>query len=178
MKIELGDIHIYIKRLEANMQPRRERERKGVEALLTEIFGQCVQLCHTPEGAPYIDGFGGAISISHSRDYACVALSESRVVGVDIEQPREQLRRVAPRVLSDKELNAYAVSDKLLLRAWTLKEALYKAAFIPGLDFREQINLPLDLNDRKAVVNGREYKIECIKETDFYTLSVVSSVEN
>jgi phosphopantetheinyl transferase (holo-ACP synthase) len=46
----------------------------------------------------------------------------------------------------------YSATPEGLLQAWTLKEALYKAALTPGLDFREQIALPLDPGTKKARV--------------------------
>ncbi|MDE6206692.1 MAG: 4'-phosphopantetheinyl transferase superfamily protein [Muribaculaceae bacterium] len=74
-------------------------------------------------------------------EVARAALSAHDGIGVDIEaiDRAGQLARVAARVLSTEELECY--SDRLV-EAWTLKEALYKAAHSPGLDFRSAIHLP------------------------------------
>ena len=67
--------------------------------------------------------------------------------------------RVAPRVLSESEMAVYGVSSDLLLRAWTMKEALYKAALTPGLDFRRDIMLPSHPASTAATVAGRPFTI-------------------
>ncbi|MDE6311675.1 MAG: 4'-phosphopantetheinyl transferase superfamily protein [Muribaculaceae bacterium] len=120
---------------------RQERSRGAVMALLRYAFGPDIVLEHREDGAPFLPGYPDVyISISHSRHYAAVATAPY-AVGVDIEEPREQLRRVAPRVLSDREL-AMCTELPQLLRAWTIKEALYKLH--PGreaCDFRNNIRI-------------------------------------
>lgn len=155
---------------------RREAERRAVAGLVSQAFGPEAVITHNPDGSPAIKGRATSISISHSRDYACIAFSDRRTVGVDIEQPREQLRRVAPRVLSDSELTVYSRSDALLLRAWTLKEALYKAALTPGLDFRADIRLPLDPDCRRATAAGRDFEIITTSAAPDHTITLVATI--
>lgn len=139
---------------------RTERERAAVRAIITHFFGADTIVGHRDTGAPYLVGREDiSLTISHSRDYAAVAFSSERSVGVDIEQWREQLMRVAQRVLSESEMAAYGASGALLLRAWTMKEALYKAALTPGLDFRRDIALPPHPASTAATVAGRPYTI-------------------
>ena len=129
---------------------RREAERAAVAALLEHALPGAV-LSHTADGAPVIEG-GPYISISHSRTHAALAVCSGAPVGIDIETQRAQLARVAPRVLSEAEMAVYGVSPEGLLQAWTLKEALYKAALTPGLDFRRDIRLPLGHEKNEASV--------------------------
>lgn len=139
---------------------RTERERAAVRAIITHFFGADTIVGHRDTGAPYLVGRENiSLTVSHSRDYAAIAFSTRRTIGVDIEQWREQLVRVAPRVLSESEMAVYGVSSDLLLRAWTMKEALYKAALTPGLDFRRDIALPSDPASTAATVTGRPYTI-------------------
>lgn len=157
-----------------NALSRREAERGATLQLLVETLGEEVEIAHHKSGAPYLIGSELHISLSHSMHYAAVALSPSRVMGVDIEEPRPQLRKVAPRVLSDAEAEAYSASDALLLQAWTLKEALYKAALTPGLDFRRDINLPIPPSSPYATVLNRPYLIKKILTTPTYTCTVAA----
>lgn len=134
---------------------RRRAEIEAVDRLLAAALPGGYTLAHDTDGAPrLIAGGAPAISVSHSRTHAAVALAPCGVaVGIDIETPREQLRRVAPRVLSPDELAACADGDMdALLRAWTLKEALYKAARVAGADFRRDIHLPLGHKKNEATV--------------------------
>lgn len=86
--------------------------------------------------------------------------SPRTAMGIDCEPAhRKQVLRVVDRVMSPEELEvarAYAVSLQegdahhapmtaedaevtAFVLAWTIKEALYKAALIPGLDFRKHL---------------------------------------
>lgn len=155
------DITLGVTPIEADPdRTRTERERAAVSALIALFFGADTRIGHHDSGAPYLVGQENiSLTVSHSRDYAAVAFSAERIVGVDIEQWREQLVRVAPRVLSESEMAFYTASPALLLRAWTMKEALYKAALTPGLDFRRDITLPSHPASTAATVAGRPYTI-------------------
>ena len=89
-------------------------------------------------------------------EVARAALSAHDGIGVDIEaiDRAGQLARVAARVLSTEELECY--SDRLV-EAWTLKEALYKAAHSPGLDFRSAIHLPATEAGEKTASKTHHY---------------------
>lgn len=155
------DIKLGITPIEADPgRTRTEREHAAVGAIIARFFGADAIVGHRDTGAPYLVGREDiSLTVSHSRDYAAIAFSTRRTVGVDIEQWREQLVRVAPRVLSESEMAVYGVSSDLLLRAWTMKEALYKAALTPGLDFRRDIGLPPHPASTAATVAGRPYTI-------------------
>lgn len=172
--VSYGDITLAVCPIAHSDSDRHKDQNKAVRNLLDASLGTGCRLAHREDGSPYIDGSGLSISISHSRDYACITFSPSLTVGVDIEQPRTQLRRVAPRVLSDSELAVYGASDSLLLRAWTLKEALYKAALTPGLDFRRDIMLPADAAGTQAEVLGHPYDVIAVIERSDSTIALVS----
>lgn len=129
MHLIILDTHIYIEPLDgATPRTRRaEAERAAVAAMVAAHFGPSGRLGHRPDGAPYIEDSAAHISVSHSRHYAVLAVSGDGPIGVDIEEPRyERLRHVATPFLTAAELAA-VTDDEALLRAWTLKEALFKA---------------------------------------------------
>ena len=139
---------------------RHEREQTAIRTLVNAAFGTGTSIRHHPTGAPYIAGRNENISISHSSEYAALATAGPSVsIGIDVEKYREQLHRVASRVLSGPELEVYGKSGHLLLKAWTMKEAVYKAALIPGLIFASDINLPLqEEGDTTVTVRGRSFE--------------------
>lgn len=149
-------VETYIKALPV---PGREAERTAIASLLNEALGPDTTLSHRPDGSPAINIPGIEISISHCRTCAVIALSD-RPVGVDVETDRAQLARVAPRVLSPDELIYY---NDCLVKAWTLKEALYKAALTPGLDFRHDILLPLDGGNTATVLTPHPLQFEILR---------------
>lgn len=144
-EIEYGHSHIFITRLDSR---GREAERLAVSGLVSHALGESVVPGHRPDGSPTISVPGIEISVSHCATCAVIALSD-RHIGIDVETDRSQLVRVAPRVLSPAELKYYSNN---LVGAWTLKEALYKAALTPGLDFRRDIHLPLDGSESATVL--------------------------
>ena len=152
---------------------RADAERRAVRRLVDHAFGCEAQIAHFPSGAPYIIGSRISLSVSHSRSHAAIAFSASHTVGVDVEEQRPQLARVASRVLSDDELREYS-APRLLLQAWTLKEALYKAALTPALDFRRDIRLPLPPGETSAMVGRYHYRVISVMTTPDFTLSLVS----
>ncbi len=170
------DITLGVTPIEADPgRTRTEREHAAVGAIIARFFGADAIVGHRDTGAPYLVGREDiSLTVSHSRDYAAVAFSTRRTIGIDIEQWREQLVRVAPRVLSESEMAVYGVSSDLLLRAWTMKEALYKAALTPALDFRRDIMLPPHPASTAATVGGRPYTIIATLPLATNTLTLVA----
>ncbi len=110
---------------------RRAAEQQAVAQLLRELGHDSAALGHTPEGAPTLPGCH--ISISHSRRLAIAALNAERAIGIDAEEERATLRKVKQKFVSAAEEKWAADAD--LLRLWTVKEAVYKAAATRGLAF-------------------------------------------
>lgn len=113
---------------------RRESEKAAVQAILSHHITRPFTLTHTSEGAPrlILDNSLPAplISVSHSRLLAAVALSRDISVGIDIEQPRPRLSDIAHKFLAPGEQGGDLPH---LLKLWTAKEAVFKAARLPGL---------------------------------------------
>jgi phosphopantetheinyl transferase (holo-ACP synthase) len=169
---------------------RRARECRAVALLIRAAFGDTAQLEHHPSGAPFIIITSGntskvvtSISISHCSDTAMLAVArEGTAIGIDCELPRRALRNVAPRILSEEELSAWSASDNLLLQAWTIKEAVYKAAAIQGLPFAEGIRLPApttysDKNEINSeyvatITGGRRFQLITISELPMTTIAI------
>lgn len=77
-------------------------------------------------GKPHLKHHPHAISLSHSYPYVAAQIDRHHPVGIDVEQIREKLKQVGPRVLSPEEV---ADADGSLIKLcvyWCAKEALYK----------------------------------------------------
>jgi phosphopantetheine--protein transferase-like protein len=83
------------------------------------------------------------LSISHSHQYAAAILSKIYKVGIDIQLIVPQMRKVAKRVFSSTELSFVSPENELemLHILWGIKEAVFKAFGIGGIDFKEQIGV-------------------------------------
>lgn len=139
--------------------------RATVMMLLRKHLGENVELDHRQSGAPFIRGVENlSVSISHSHRYAAVAIGRQVTVGIDIEETcrYRQLERVRSKFLSACEQN---FADVDLLEAWTIKEAVYKAALTPGLALSEII-LPRD-GGTVASARGVRYSITLSRCEDY-----------
>lgn len=182
MKIEYPDSGIAVWLCEIPSEPAnltlRRRERRAVEALIREAFGRDLPLGHSADGAPVLP-VAASISISHCQGLAALAVGpEGARIGIDIETLRPQLRRVAPKFLSEAEQRVYGANLEGLVAAWTLTEAAYKAAGIAGLRLTTDIRLPLG-GERELYVLGRSFSIvEVARPLGPARLSVVSESDS
>ena len=113
------------------------------------------EIGHFRNGAPFLMGENGRISVTHTGRFLAVAtlpptpevdlgcFSERAAMGIDAERAdREQTVKVRNKFLSDEEMKLIDEEDvKANVMAWTAKEALYKAAMTEGLDFRNDITI-------------------------------------
>ena len=92
-------------------------------------------------GAPYLID-GRYLSITHSRNFAAVAISDKKV-GIDLEFYREKIKKIGPRFLNieETETSQDFTDIKYLTKIWTAKEALYKIYSTPGINFKSQLHI-------------------------------------
>ena len=92
------------------------------------------------------------ISISHSQNIVTILISEKNGIGVDIERINKKVHSIKSKFLNQKEIH-YLSGDqetRKLTRAWTAKEAIYKAVRKPGIIFSENILLEEFNNEAKS----------------------------
>ena len=110
----------------------RQRERHAEQLLLTAMMGNDASytIDHEPSGKPFLTSSLSPhttplphLSISHTRGYVAILLSDDSQVGVDIEYRSDRVERIARRFIHPDE-KAETIEEKLLL--WSAKEAVYK----------------------------------------------------
>ncbi len=79
------------------------------------------------------------ISLSHSYPFVGALVSRLGTCGVDIEQPKEKILRVAPRVFSEKELVFLEKDLQKNTVFWCAKEVLYKIYGKGEVNFKENL---------------------------------------
>lgn len=90
-------------------------------------------------GKPFLTNSSIHISQSHSYPYVAVLLDSEKNVGIDLEQKKSKLQRIAPRVFNDRELaNAGDDLTKLCI-LWCAKETLIKLYGKKDLILKEEI---------------------------------------
>lgn len=146
--------------LDLSIDNRRQREKKATSNLIFRALGYKDIIAYRHDGSPYLPGTDVNISISHSKNFAAIALSDSDCpFGIDIEEPRHaQLLKVARRFLTTEEFDYYSRFEGGLLKAWTLKEAAYKALRHGPADLR-LYSLPLDDTADNIIVDNTRLTI-------------------
>lgn len=110
---------------------------------------------HFSNGAPYLEGYPARISLTHaSHLFAVASLPKTPEINLDSFNPRtamgidaeslhrDQVLKIRSKFLSDSEMKIVKENDtEENIKAWTAKEAIYKAAFTPGLDFCKDIEI-------------------------------------
>lgn len=117
-------------------------------------------------GKPYLEKYPHHISLSHSFPYVAAQIDYDRPVGIDLEQPREKLLAIAPRILSSTELEDAGESVIKHCVIWCAKESMFKIHGKGGLHFSHQLNIePFPLQEEGNLVgiisdNGKKTAVE------------------
>ncbi len=100
-------------------------------------------------GKPYLNDIDQHISLSHSYPYVAAQLHPHHSVGIDIEQPKDKLLKIAPRILDQTELKNAGENIVKHCVYWCAKEALYKVYGRRGLLFTNHLHVkPFELKER------------------------------
>lgn len=111
------------------------------------------EIGHFHNGSPFLYGEECRISVTHCHGLLAVAtlpatpevtldkFTPRAALGIDAERAdRNQVLKVRERFLSQRELDMISADDvESNVVAWTVKEAVYKAALTEGLDLRDGI---------------------------------------
>jgi phosphopantetheinyl transferase len=90
-------------------------------------------------GKPFLKNLPHHISLSHSFPYVAAQLHPTQAVGIDLEQPKDKLLRIGPRVLAPQELSDAGTNVTKHCVYWCAKEAMYKVHGKRGLHFDKQL---------------------------------------
>jgi len=134
--------------------------------------------CQVDEhGKPYLVHLPYHISLSHSFDYAAVMMSKTHPVGIDIEQIKEKVERIAHKFMRPAEMSFINQQDKVqqLYVCWCAKEAVYKCNGQKEVSFLDNIRVfPFDYQPAgtlkaKLKKNGREldYNVGYLQYEDY-----------
>ncbi|WP_136667368.1 4'-phosphopantetheinyl transferase superfamily protein [Flavobacterium sp. H122] len=108
------------------------------------------------------------ISISHSFDFAAIALSNQNI-GIDIEQVKEKVLRIAPRFMEMWHLENLSEADQMKKATviWGTKEAIFKVKNEVGISFPDHIfEKPFTLSDKKC--KAELHFNSCIENFDIF----------
>lgn len=116
-------------------------------------------------GKPFFRNNNYQLSLSHSYPYVGALIDKSKSVGIDVEQIKSKLLKIAPRVLHPTELKDAGDNETKHCIYWCAKEALIKIYGKKDLVFAENlIIIPFTLQNQgnisgRIIVNNTETTI-------------------
>ena len=124
----------------------RQLEWTAVRVLLFTMLGRQVPIHYDEDGAPHLPDYERLdISISHTRGYVAVMLSEQGVVGIDVEQISDRVKRIKKRFVNDDERAETVVQ---LLLHWSAKETAFKLLHENKVDFLKHLHIePFEMDE-------------------------------
>ena len=106
-------------------------------------------------GKPFLVQHPNPISLTHSFPYVAAQIDSYESVGIDLEQPKEKLLKIAPRIMADYELADAGQDIVKHCVYWCAKEALYKVYGKRGLTFSNHLNIEPFNIQRSGELKGR-----------------------
>lgn len=122
----------------ASRSQQRRKERLAVRLLLQQA--NVTGLAYEESGKPILTD-GRYISISHSHDWVCVALHDSRPIGIDLECFSDRMLALSPRFMNTEELASLPHDKTVMHLVWCAKEAAYKIYGDTLVDFRASMTV-------------------------------------
>lgn len=123
--------------------PARQSEFLATRILYQQISKLETEIGYHASGKPFLPQRSENISVSHSRDFVCIYISEKNI-GIDVEQADRMIDRVADRFLHpDEKQYIDALSNPQLAKIvyWSAKEAIFKSSEKQGIQFNTQIRI-------------------------------------
>lgn len=161
----------------------RQRERMAVQQLLTAMTDDpTLTIDHEPNGKPFLTPHPSPLtthqspltphlSISHTKGYAVLVLSDEGPVGVDIEYRSDRVERISSRFIRSDE-PASTTDEKLLV--WSAKEAVYKLFSEDNLMFFDMRTLSIAEHHLQMENLKRNIVVDvCYEFTNDYVLTYV-----
>lgn len=131
----------------------KQKQWLAARLLLTEMDRDIKRIYYNNWGAPFLE-VEKFISLSHSKDMVAVTLDNKADTGIDVQYYSPKIELIKNKFCSENELNFVRNSNSLreLHLIWSAKESIYKKLKIPGLSFKENIQvMPFIVNDKGRI---------------------------
>jgi 4'-phosphopantetheinyl transferase len=151
------DAHEQVSDTVTNPQKRLEwlAGRVATKAVMKSLQRNFQGITKDEFGKPYLTGYDLQLSLSHSFPYVAVLVDEKGSVGIDLEQPKEKLLRIASRVHHENELMDLGTDIVKHCIYWCAKESLIKLHGRKDLIFAENMFIEPFQRDEEGDITGK-----------------------
>lgn len=142
-----------IERVNSFTHTARKKEWICIRMLLKKL-NKNFSIGYLASGKPYLENSTAHISISHTKDYAGIIISDSFGVGLDLERIHPRIEKIAHKFVSPAEEKIISGKNSLekLFLIWGVKEVLFKMHSIGELIFKEHLQVyPFDFSSNGSV---------------------------
>jgi 4'-phosphopantetheinyl transferase len=131
-----------LQRLNSFTHEPRKKEWICIRMLLKRL-GYNASIGYHETGKPFLENSTANISISHTKDFAGIMLSDSTLVGLDLERIHPRIEKIAHKFLSREEEANLPTTNHLehLFVIWGVKEVMFKMHHIGELLFKDHLNV-------------------------------------
>lgn len=112
------------------------------------------------DGKPHFNNQPIHLSLSHSFPYVGALLNTTNSAGIDVEQPKAKLLKIAPRILNPVELDDAGTDEIKLCVYWCAKESLVKVYGKKDLIFATEMSIDSFRLDTCGTLTGHILKNE------------------
>lgn len=125
------------------------------KTLLEKLGGSFEGIVKDGFGKPFFRNNSYQLSLSHSYPYVGALIHTSKSAGIDVEQIKGKLLKIAPRIMHPEELQDAGSDETKHCIYWCAKEALVKIYGRKDLTFAENLVIsPFELKN-KGNITGR-----------------------
>jgi len=164
--------------LESFKSEYRKLEWLTTRALVKQLLSEPgqVSIAYNSNGKPRLVNSQYSISISHTRNFVAVLLSEKEHIGIDLETIQPRIEKIARKFITPEE-EKYIEADKKLIYQhvfWGTKEVLFKIYSKGELNFLENLKVKkFQLTEKGELIAGitkgnykREFQVFYEKSND------------
>jgi hypothetical protein len=138
------------KKLSKKKSEIHQKQFLAVRSILKILSIHDSDLSYAVDGNPLIKS--GYISISHSKEFVAVIISDEKV-GVDIESNSDKCFRIMQKFVGTENEFPIKIDMKTAQVIWNMKECLYKMMDFKEIDFKENlIVIPFSLNEKQTKI--------------------------
>lgn len=123
--------------------------------LLEKVSGTFEGIVKDEFGKPFFKNNNWHLSLSHSYPYVGAVIHKSKSAGIDVEQIKAKLLKIAPRIMHPEELQDAGSNETKHCIYWCAKETLVKIYGKKDLTFAENLLVsPFELKN-SGNITGR-----------------------
>ena len=161
--------------------PSRRLEHLAVRATAKKMGLNPSSIAYMNNGKPYTTVSDTHISISHTKGYAALLISNIPLIGVDIEHHSLRVLKIRKKFMhpiEEQHLLSLQLSEneelESVLLHWCAKEALFKAIPDDGIDFANELQLNAFVKPQSegcfeglALRSGQRFQVNYLIDPEF-----------